>query len=162
MTFQLDLQPRQSERTCPWCHDDVPIDGVTCPGCAAEYHVECVEEAQVCGVTGCRRPLPGLQPTARREIGAAQRGPAVVGIRQPEPVRLDRHTVERWLTFLGEASLVLFLLAVAVSCLAGSWASFAGEVGTGMPAIGVGVPLLLIGLISLYAALSWGYAKVSG
>ena len=154
MALELQIQPRQTERTCPWCHDDL-IDGVvTCSGCATGYHVECVGEAKVCGITGCRRPLPGLQSEAR--LPAPQLDQPVVGVLRPEPVGFNSQAVDSWLAFLGEASLVLFLLALAAFFLPASYASYTSEPREGP----LGITFLLIGLISVYTAGSWLFAKI--
>ena len=62
--IQVRSHQQHGPERCPYCLDDVTsAERVTCAGCNAPYHRECLhEELGGCGIQGCSRPVAGARP----------------------------------------------------------------------------------------------------
>jgi hypothetical protein len=97
--------PRGNPARCAFCHDDVPAEGFSCPGCGVVLHDGCVRELTRCPTIGCTR-IPSRE-RARKRARRFLHGPlpslgfagailalALAGfLRQSAPSREGRHAL---------------------------------------------------------------------
>lgn len=62
--IQVQAHEQRGDERCAYCHDGIAsAERVTCPGCGAPYHRECLhDELGACGIRGCGRRVQGARP----------------------------------------------------------------------------------------------------
>ncbi|MCW8139361.1 MAG: hypothetical protein KIT58_10710 [Planctomycetota bacterium] len=56
---RVQVQPRDGERDCVYCRGACDDSDLTCDGCRASYHPDCLAELGACATLGCPRPRAG-------------------------------------------------------------------------------------------------------
>ncbi len=67
----MKIRVRESVLRCVYCHDELGLDGVSCPACSTKLHKDCV--AAKCPSIGCSHRFAALLVTVGRQLDPAWR-----------------------------------------------------------------------------------------